>query len=530
MKNFNYLILILLIAFCAKAENLISFSFNNMRVCPEPGFANATFVTANSAELGWLQNGGVTNWDIEFGVSGFTQTGIPTHNDISENPFLITSLNPETEYQYYVRADCNMDNTSDVSAWIGPIVFTTASLPPENDECSNATNLVTQIGTTGLNTISGTTSFATQSLPDCIGSADDDVWYSFEATNATHHIIIFNTGGNLDIVTEVFDACGGTSLTCQDDPDSPIILTGLTVSNTYYFRLYTFRSGYSTDFNISIGTPLSCPVPIDLNAENMTETTADLSWVENGEATMWNIEWGESGFLLGSGTMEVSNLEQYMLSGLSSAVLYSYYVQSICGGGDLSDWAGPYSFLTPDPPPVCGGYFNDSGGETFDYGYNEQVTTTICPEVNGDVVSVSFTSFSTENNGTACFDGLTIYNGADTSAQTINPPGGGTVWCWDRDDATPTGSGDLQGLTITSTSTSGCLTFVFSSDDVSVREGWVASVGCMSLNTENLDLLGFSYYPNPVKNTLNINTTGLDQGFHRLYVRFKDLNNSWGIC
>ncbi|WP_299127728.1 choice-of-anchor J domain-containing protein [uncultured Winogradskyella sp.] len=128
----------------------------------------------------------------------------------------------------------------------------------------------------------------------------------------------------------------------------------------------------------------------------------------------------------------------------------------------------------------CGNSFTDSGGNDADYATNENITYTICPTSgnSGDVVYVDFSFFSTENNGTACWDGLTIYNGSDTTAPTINPPAGGTVWCWDRDDATPNGSGDLQGMTISSTDASGCLTFVFTSDGSVTREGWEAAVTC----------------------------------------------------
>src|SRR5690606_42033916 len=75
----------------------------------------------------------------------------------------------------------------------------------------------------------------------------DDVWYAFVAIGSAHSIIINNTSGTTDIVTEVFDACGGASLICQDTPNSPIYLTGLTAGNTYYFRIYTYTSTRSEE-------------------------------------------------------------------------------------------------------------------------------------------------------------------------------------------------------------------------------------------------------------------------------------------
>ena len=39
------------------------------------------------------------------------------------------------------------------------------------------------------------------------------------------------------------------------------------------------------------------------NNHNVTPTSADIGWTENGTATTWNIEWGATGFTPGSGTI-----------------------------------------------------------------------------------------------------------------------------------------------------------------------------------------------------------------------------------
>ena len=99
----------------------------------------------------------------------------------------------------------------------------------------------------------------------------------------------------------------------------------------------------------------TCPQPINGNVTNVSETSADLQWSEAGSATQWNLEWGTSGFSLGSGT-SVTNLnsESYNLSGLTQGVAYEFYVQSDCGGGDLSTYTGPFSFVTAAPGGTCG--------------------------------------------------------------------------------------------------------------------------------------------------------------------------------
>lgn len=132
---------------------------------------------------------------------------------------------------------------------------------PANDDCAGATLLTVEADLSCSNPVSGTTVAATESLTGCLGTANDDVWFAFEATGSSHVITVNNTGGNTDIVTQVFDSCGGESLVCQDTPNSPINLSGLTAGTTYYFRIYTYSSTVSitTNFTVCVGTPPAAP-------------------------------------------------------------------------------------------------------------------------------------------------------------------------------------------------------------------------------------------------------------------------------
>jgi len=135
--------------------------------------------------------------------------------------------------------------------------LTLAACPPANDNCSGAQLLTVAADLNCVTPVQGTTIAATQSLAGCVGTADDDVWYKFVATATAHNIITTNISGATDIVTQAFDSCGGTSLKCQDSPDSPVELTGLTVGNTYFFRIYTYTSTTTTrtTFTVCVGTP-----------------------------------------------------------------------------------------------------------------------------------------------------------------------------------------------------------------------------------------------------------------------------------
>jgi protein associated with RNAse G/E len=95
----------------------------------------------------------------------------------------------------------------------------------------------------------------------------------------------------------------------------------------------------------------SCPPPSSLGVANAQYFYADVIW-NSGGATSWNVEYGVSGFGLGSGTAQVvSNAAATTLTGLQHSTTYDFYVQDSCGAADVSSWVGPFSFTTLDICP-----------------------------------------------------------------------------------------------------------------------------------------------------------------------------------
>lgn len=142
---------------------------------------------------------------------------------------------------------------------------TNAPPPPSNDNCTGAIPL--SIGATCINT-PGNSYGATQSLPGCSGTADDDVWYSFVANNYTTNVTV-TPSSNMDAVFEVFSgACGAvTSMTCVDaaftgGTESSVIL-GLTPGTTYYVRVYDYYSTGGYPFNICVNNTTVTGQPND---------------------------------------------------------------------------------------------------------------------------------------------------------------------------------------------------------------------------------------------------------------------------
>ena len=108
------------------------------------------------------------------------------------------------------------------------------------------------------------TNNATQSLPSngcgVIGdSPDDDVWFSFTATDTLHRISLINfTGSTSDMYMALWSGdCGNLTLvpgSCSDP--QTLNIGGLTVGTTYYLQVYTWTStpNQSSAFDVCVGT------------------------------------------------------------------------------------------------------------------------------------------------------------------------------------------------------------------------------------------------------------------------------------
>ncbi|MGL2967294.1 fibronectin type III domain-containing protein [Flavobacterium sp. XGLA_31] len=142
-------------------------------------------------------------------------------------------------------------------------ICVTTPVAPVNNDCSGAIALTVNSTTTCITSTNGTTQYATQSQTGCSGTADDDVWYSFVATNTSHKVTVSPITLS-NAVFQVFSgSCSGlTSLQCTNATSGSAIeastVTGLTVGATYYVRVYASASGSGAGtFSICVTTPCS---------------------------------------------------------------------------------------------------------------------------------------------------------------------------------------------------------------------------------------------------------------------------------
>lgn len=158
------------------------------------------------------------------------------------------------------------------------ICVTTPPPAPSNDLCASPTALNVNASCTYTN---ATTDGASETYAGCSGNADDDVWFSFVATNSLQNIAVHPLA-NLDLVFQVYSgSCGNlTSLGCIDNTftsqDEQSDIVGLVPGQTYLIRVYDYYSGTTGDFQICItGDPTPTPTNDEpCNAIQLPNVTA----------------------------------------------------------------------------------------------------------------------------------------------------------------------------------------------------------------------------------------------------------------
>lgn len=221
-----------------------------------------SFVANNATQLISLNNIAGSTSDLYFSIHPGTCGSIGAAllcSDPESNT--VTGLTVGTTY--YVRIYSYTSTTGQTSTF--SLCISPPPTPPANDNPCTATaaavNAVFSCTTQTGGTLAGATS-STVGLGSCFGTADDDVWYSFVANNSTQLITLNNVAGSTtDLYHSVYSgSCGapGAALICSDPNSSTV--TGLTVGNTYYVRIYSYTSttGQTTTFSLCINPP---PLP-----------------------------------------------------------------------------------------------------------------------------------------------------------------------------------------------------------------------------------------------------------------------------
>ena len=405
-------------------------------------------INDTSVDLNWDNPSGATEWEIEWGPTGFAQGTGTIITNVTTNPYTLTGLTAATQYDFYVRPVCANNNFGN---WAGPESFTTA-VCAITDQCdfdfvmtdsfgdgwNGASMQITQFGVpvaTIGSTFTGGSGPVTITVALCSNDPFEVVWTS---------------GGGFpnEVGLEIIDPNGVSVFTLPFNSGS--------------------QAGTTIYAGVAACTPPTCPQPSNVIVSGVNTSSGTITWSDNTSgvavpATEWQVIIQPAGSGYPPSGAEIINTTvfttSYSFSGLNSDTDYEVWISAVCDAGGVPDpsfWEGPTNFSTT--PDFCSGdSFNDPGGPTANYANNANQTITICPDNPGDVVMVIFNTFALENN----FDFLSIYDGDNAAAPLLG-----------------TFTGNNLPPQFISSAPSGCLTFVFTSDGSVTAAGWDATIVC----------------------------------------------------
>ncbi|WP_306349580.1 M12 family metallo-peptidase [Flavobacterium sp. '19STA2R22 D10 B1'] len=220
-----------------------------------------------------------------------------------------------------------------------------------------------------------------------------------------------------------------------------------------------------------------------ITTTDVSPTEVVINWTDLGSTTSWQIS-VQPYSSTAAPVWNTVNVNNYTASGLNSNSYYKVRIRPVCSTTTVLN----REFIFATGGDYCGGLvITDTGGSNGNYGNLETYVRTIKPNVPGQKIKLTFTSFGLENE----YDYLYIYNGSDTSFPEVLAGG-------------YTGNAILG--VIESTAPDGSLTLKFVSDQLETGSGFEATVSCAAvLGVDSFDqFTDFSYYPNPTNGIVTI--------------------------
>ncbi len=132
----------------AKVKNRVRLGVSELPSCFQPSGLTVSNIGARSVELSWTENGEATAWQIGYQVVGGTEQYV----EVSTNPYTLTGLTPDTDYEVRVQSKCSDTEYSTFTSFVS---FTTevACPAPTNFAVSDITAFSANVSWNALSNV-----------------------------------------------------------------------------------------------------------------------------------------------------------------------------------------------------------------------------------------------------------------------------------------------------------------------------------------------------------------------------------------
>lgn len=378
--------------------------------CPQP--TNFSLIQANNstAQLEWVAGGSETQWQIEYGLQGFTP-GTGTTVIVTTNPYTITGLTTNSFYTAYIQGICTPGDTSFMTPPVSWNTYNQGQYVDWDSECPTsgyedisgfATNAnllddselgvtlpftflyqgmlmnTMTIGNNGGVILGSTTAQVNYTMPASgnglfpyvqdLGTAisPNGVYYGQVGNSPNAKFIVqwnnvphygFPTptnGASFQLVIEeatneiyyVYDDVEMGNPFWDNGADAEIGLRGPNNINVSMNNTAYLEDNSCVHFYYT-----NCPKPTTFATSYVAPDEAMLTWAAGAaNENNWTIIYGPQGFdPTTGGTTVTSTTNSVILTGLNQLTAYDVYIYADCAVG-LQSFALEGSFVTP---PFC---------------------------------------------------------------------------------------------------------------------------------------------------------------------------------
>ncbi len=276
--------------------------------CSIPTWPSTSNITSSSASFSWSAVSGAQSYTVQTRLPGGTWYDVPG-GPFTNNSATVYGLNPNTTYQWRVRANCYNEG---YSYWTKAVSFTTSGGASCHAPGSlSTTNITATTATFNWAPVSGAMNYSIQ------WRNAGGIWYNLSGGPWTSTWL--NVGG-------------------------------FQPGNTYEWRVRSncdYGNWSAWSYSVSFTTlGYYCNTPTWPTTSNITDTSAKLSWTASSGAQNYTVQtrlpngtWADV-----PGGPFTTNF--YTVFGLNPNTTYEWRVRSNCSGGQQSAWTNPVTFTT----------------------------------------------------------------------------------------------------------------------------------------------------------------------------------------
>ena len=375
-----------------------------VEIAPAPACVQPTALTwvegtTTTADLTWTAGGTETEWEVEYGVAGFTP-GTGTVVNVTTTPSTtLSSLTANTFYTAYVKAICSTTSESNNSIGVdfntygfgqyidsdnGCSTFTDISTTGTNLNLTDDSNVglvlpfpffyqsaivnninVSNNGYVLLNTLTGTFGYDMTNSNNGLYPFVQDLGTAIAPAGVFQQTV--GTAPNRKYIIQWNDLqhyVGFGQVATNDGATFQLVIEEATMEFYYLYNdvmmgTPTWDNGADAEIGIrgtqNIDVSLNnsdylsdnscvhffytdCPKPLSVAFSNIVTDEFSMDWVAGlSNETQWSVEYGPTGFTPGSGSLltNIANSEQ-QIPNLTPLTTYDVYIYANCANGETS--------------------------------------------------------------------------------------------------------------------------------------------------------------------------------------------------